>query len=130
MKILTNFIKCILKKTGTFTVNGKSYSGNNMVINSNGVSVDGYNLQTDIRNLNIEINGDIESIDNTVGNITVNGYVNKIDSTTGTINASGNVNGNINTTTGNVKVGGTVNGKVTTVTGNVKCEKINRFDFR
>lgn len=106
------------KSRGTVTVNGKTYSGNNVSINNGDIYIDGNSVgATQETVINITVNGDIDSLENTCGEVNARN-VGKIKTTSGDINC-GDVNGNINTVSGDVRCRA-VMGDVETISGDIK----------
>lgn len=91
---------------GSLNIDGKTFSGSNICINGNKVIVDGVEQEGElVGDINITVNGDVESIENT------NGFVKAL-----------NV-GKVKTTNGDVTCD-SVSGNVSTTNGEVRCKKI------
>ena len=90
---------------GTVSINGKTYTGNNVTITGDSVYIDGKlhdDSNDDSKTINVVVNGDLDSIEvETCNRITVNGDSKFINSKNGNIHAS-NVFGNIETKNGNI----------------------------
>jgi len=102
-------------------INGKTYSGNNVVMNNGTIIIDGVQVDGDFSgSAPIQMSGDIESL-STDGSATVNGNVD------GNVNAGGSVKcGNVS---GSANAGGSVKcGDIkgsAMAGGSVKCSNHN-----
>lgn len=105
--------------SGTITINGKTYSGNNVIVNNGNVIVDGNNVSVgDTHEINIKVTGNIDSLKvASCNSCVVNGSVGSLESTSGNVKV-GDVSGNVKTVSGNVYAN-QVNGSVHTVSGNI-----------
>lgn len=92
----------------TITINGNSYSGNNIVVKNGRVSVDGNDVTPDAKAINISVVGNVESI--------------KVD-ICDAVSVSGNVN-SISTRSGDIVVEGDVLGGIQTMSGDVDCNEV------
>lgn len=90
------------------TINGKTYIGNNIIVSNGKIMVDGKNVTSDDKVINITVNGNIDSL--------------KVD-TCNKLEIIGNVT-NVNTVSGDVDINGDVNGSIQTVSGDVKCNNV------
>lgn len=91
------------------TINGKTYIGNNIIVSNGKIMVDGKNVTSDDKVINITVNGNIDSL--------------KVD-TCNKLEIIGNVT-NVNTVSGDVDINGDVNGSIQTVSGDVKCNNVS-----
>ena len=93
------------------TINGKTYSGNNLTISNNRVYIDGKEQTEDSKTINITVTGDINSIKvDACNDFTVTGSVGSVQTMSGDVEC-GDVTGSISTMSGDVtckKVGGSV----------------------
>ena len=89
-------------------INGKTYVGNNIIVSNGKIMIDGKNITSDDKVINITVNGDIDSL--------------KVD-TCNKLELIGNVT-NINTVSGDVDINGDVSGSIQTVSGDVKCKNV------
>jgi cytoskeletal protein CcmA (bactofilin family) len=108
---------------GSIIVNGKNYgSGTNVRVANGKVYIDDkIQESSDDKNINIQINGDIESLNVDIcDKIIVQGNVDNVETTNGNVQVDGIVLGNVKTTNGSVKIGGSVQGEVSTVNGSIK----------
>jgi hypothetical protein len=108
-------------------INGKSYSGNNVVINNNQVIIDGKNVtdeHKDSKTINIVVNGNLNTLDVDVAEtVTVNGDAGSVEVVNGNINC-GNVKGGVKTVNGDVEAG-YVEGGISTVNGDVEADTVH-----
>lgn len=104
------------------TINGKTYVGNNITVNSNGqVIIDGKEAgQCDDRQIHIEVVGDVERVETSSGNVTVTGNCGKVKASSGNIKIGGNVSGDVDATSGSISVGGSVSGSCSVTSGVIK----------
>ena len=106
------------------SINGKTYSGDNITINNNQVIIDGKNVTPNESQITIVVNGNLNTLKvDVVENITVNGECGNVDVVNGDVNC-GNVKTGVKTVNGNIEAG-YVEGGITTVNGNVKAEVIH-----
>jgi hypothetical protein len=100
-------------------INGVSYSGNSVTILNNKVIIDGKSVESNDKIINIEVNGNIDSLDvDNCESIKVKGDVGKVKSTNGNVKIEGSVNGDVSTTNGNISCFD-VKGSVSTKNGNI-----------
>ena len=113
-----------LKGTNVITINGKSYTGNNITVVNDEVYID--DVKQDViesKIINIIINGDVDNVSTVSGDIVIKGNArNTVTSTSGDIEICGNVEGSVNTVSGDVAAK-TISGGVSSVSGNInhKC---------
>lgn len=120
--------------SASVTINGISYSGNNISMSNGNVIVDGKIIESDdkqifikvegnIQSLNIpsckklEVNGDVGSLVTVSGEVKCQNVGGSIKTTSGDVNCL-TVAGDVNTTSGDVS-GTTFIGNVKTVTGDI-----------
>lgn len=119
------------------SINGKTYFGSSISIKRNKIVIDGKVIEDDDqKQINITINGDIQTLDvdscekiNITGNVDqlrtisgdvrVNGVSNSVSTTSGDVGVEGNVGGSVTTVSGDVDVEGNINGSVKTVSGDI-----------
>lgn len=109
---------------GNVTIDGVSYSGNNITINGNGeVLVDGVFQETiESKNITVYVNsrscGDITT---SSGNIKIESgcVVGDIKTVSGDVTCHSNVDGIVSTVSGDVTTFGNIHGNVKTVSGNI-----------
>ena len=118
MNIFNTIINGI--KGNKVTINGKTYSGNNIQISNNKVFIDGKEVDCADRELNISITGDVDTVKTTSGDVNVTGSVKSVSTTSGDIEIGGNVSGNVSSISGDVSASGGIQGNVSTVSGDVR----------
>jgi len=102
------------------TINGNTYSGNNVVVSNGKVVIDGKDFTPDSKNINISIEGDIDKLNvDSYDKISINGNVGNIKTQSGDVDISGEVSGDIQTMSGDVDCGN-VGGSISTMSGDVK----------
>ena len=123
----------------TITINGVTYSGNNLVINGNKIMIDGLDFSPEAKIITINIEGDINMLQADVcqeihvvkGNVgtlrTTSGDVYCTTVTENVVTTSGDVecddiHGDVHTTSGDVTVG-LISGSVSTVSGDIRYKK-------
>ncbi len=101
-----------LKPMTTVTINGKTYSGKNITVTSDGnVIVDGSRHGSVAGPVNVVVHGACESVSTVSGDIQVNGDVNggDVSTTNGDITVNGNVSANkVKTTNGDIVAKGQI----------------------
>ena len=103
-------------------INNKSYSGRSIQISGNKIIIDGVDVTPDAKNINIEVNGNIDDlVADCCSTIKFKGTVGKIKTTSGDV-MCGNVIGGITTVSGDVDCG-SIGGSVDTVSGDIKYKK-------
>ena len=122
-------------------INQTSYSGISVLIKNGKVFIDGNEVTSDGKQINIKVEGDIDSINvdccekievsgsvknlsATSGDVICGDITNDVKTTSGDIECK-NVNGNINTTSGDVKGFGDVSGSIQTLSGDVNCGNVS-----
>jgi len=118
MSFITTIIKGISGKS-TVTVNGKTYTGNNIQVTDNEVIIDGKKTGIADRKVVINITGNVESITTGSGNVSVTGDAVDIKTASGNVKVDLSVNGDISTVSGDIDVGSGVSGDIQTTTGDV-----------
>lgn len=104
-------------------VNGKSYTGNNICVNGNKIIIDGEELKTDSKTINISINGNTDKISvDQCDKITVTGHVNDLKTMSGDVEITGDVKGSVKTMSGDVYCGD-IAGSITTISGDIRYKK-------
>lgn len=108
-------------RSGTVTVNGKTFTGKSVSIDAGGVViVDGVQQGGGalVGPVTVTVQGDAERVETAAGDITVHGSAGSIHSAAGDVTA-GPVGGNIQTMSGDVDCG-PVQGNVSTMSGDIK----------
>lgn len=101
-------------------INGRSFSGSNISIIGGKVIVDGKEVDglQDEKEINIVVNGDIETLQSGNGNVSVTGSAGSVQTVNGGVEITGNVTGSIKTVNGDIRCG-EVHGSVNSVNGNI-----------
>lgn len=107
-------------------INGKTISGKNISVSGNKVIVDGKEVSDleEQKVINIEVTGDIQTLQSGNGSVSVKGDVGSIETVNGDIEIEGDVKLNIKTVNGDVSCGA-VGGSVSSVNGSIKTRKEN-----
>ena len=105
-------------RSGSISINGKAYKGNNVQISNGKVVIDGIE-QSQVLEHKITVNvvGDVESIDAGSGDVVVSGNVGSLRTGSGDVKC-GSVSGNVQTGSGDVDCG-KVAGSVRTGSGDI-----------
>lgn len=116
LKSFINLIKCNGKEIGK-NVKQISFGNNNQTI-----IMDSQSYVLEGKEINIEITGNVESLDSGSGNVTVYGSVgNKLRTGSGDVTINESVTGDITTGSGDVNIGKELQGNVKTGSGDLKC---------
>jgi hypothetical protein len=110
----------------SITINGVTYSGNNISIKNNRVFIDGVEAKSDAncKEINIQVSGNINELKvDSCNKISVTGSVASIETTSGDV-VCGPVTGSITTVSGDVECEGNIGGNVGTTSGDVKAKSI------
>lgn len=100
-------------------INGNVYEGNSVVIKNGKIIVDGKNVTPDSKEINIVVNGNIETLDvDACSKIDVTGDIGKIKTMSGDVKCN-NVKGDISTMSGDVSCKGNIVGNVKTQSGDI-----------
>jgi hypothetical protein len=101
-------------------INGRIFSGKSVVVKNNKVFIDGKSVETDEKEINIEVTGNIENLTvDYCNDVKVTGDVSKVKTMSGDVTIGGEVKGNVETMSGDVRCGN-ITGKVKTVSGDIK----------
>lgn len=110
-------------QSGTCTINGKTYKGNNISIIDGVIYIDGKIADKSNASLNttiiVKITGNVDSISTESGDVEVTGHAGKISTGSGDV-STGNCAGAISTGSGDVDINGQVYGSVKTVSGDIR----------
>lgn len=108
-----------INNMANITINGKNYSGNNVVVINGEVIIDGNEVTPDSKEISIQISGDINDLKvDSCRHLFMVGNVKNIKTVSGDVNVTGNVSGNISTTSGDVNCNN-VDGEISTISGDV-----------
>jgi acetyl/propionyl-CoA carboxylase alpha subunit len=100
-------------------INGKSYTGNSVSIKNNKITIDGSVIETEEKNIKIEIQGDIEELKvDECDSVKVTGSVKNLTTMSGDVTVKGDVSGNVKTMSGDVECG-KVGGNISTMSGDI-----------
>ena len=114
-------------QSGTCTINGKTYKGNNISIIDGVVYVDGKVADESLASPNttiiVKITGDVDSVSTGSGDVQVTGHANKISTGSGDISVGGACTGNVSTGSGDIDINGHVYGSVKTGSGDINYNK-------
>lgn len=110
-------------QSGTCTINGKTYKGNNISIIDGVIYIDGKIADKSNASLNttiiVKITGNVDSISTESGDVEVTGHAGKISTGSGDV-STGNCAGAISTGSGDVDINGQVYGSVKTGSGDIR----------
>ena len=110
-------------QSGTCTINGKTYKGNNISIIDGVIYIDGKIADKSNASLNttiiVKITGNVDSISTESGDVEVTGHAGKISTGSGDV-STGNCAGAISTGSGDVEINGQVYGSVKTGSGDIR----------
>lgn len=104
-------------------INNKVYKGQSVTILNNKIMIAGNDVTPDSKDVNIVIEGNIESIKaDTCNTISVTGSVGSISTMSGDVEIDGNISGSISTMSGDVDCNN-VGGNISTMSGDIKYKK-------
>lgn len=104
-------------------INNKVYKGQSITISGNKVIIDGNDVTPESKDINIIVEGNIESIKaDTCNTISVTGSIGSISTMSGYVEIGGNVSGSISTMSGDVDCNN-VGGNISTMSGDIKYKK-------
>ena len=110
-------------QSGTCTINGKTYKGNNISIIDGVIYIDGKIVDKSNASINttiiVKITGNVDSISTDSGDVEVTGHAGKISTGSGDV-STGNCAGAISTGSGDVDINGQVYGSVKTGSGDIR----------
>jgi len=118
--MMNKFLNLFARKTSDISVNGNVIRGRSVVINDNGVFVDGKQFQGLSPNIEVVVNGDCDKVSSASGDVTVEGNVGELSTASGDV-ACGDVTGDISTASGDVK-GRVIKGNVKTLSGDIRTK--------
>lgn len=116
-----NIFNLMRRKSGSITINGRTFTGDSFTISADGdVIVDGVSQggKALVGPITVNVTGDVEHVSNTSGNINISGDSNITMTTSGDINVKGDVKGNASTTSGDIDCR-EVHGGASTVSGDI-----------
>lgn len=105
------------------TINGNTYSGNNIIVAKGRVIIDGVSMTPNEKTINISVDGNIETLQvDACNQVTINGSCAPVRSGSGDIEC-GNVEGPLTTGSGDIECGN-VHGSVNSGSGDIKAHLI------
>lgn len=108
----------------TITINGNTYSGNNITVVNGKVIIDGVDFTPDSKEINISVAGDIAELRvDSCNKLNVQGNAGNINTKSGDVEIGGDVSGNVQSMSGDVDVSGSIGGSVSTMSGDIKYRK-------
>ena len=103
------------------SVKNSSIEGNSVSIINNKIFVDGKEIETEEKVINIIVEGNLDKLEvDCCNSIKVNGVTKDIEVSNGNITISGDVKGNVNNVNGNI-IAKTINGNCKTTNGDIFC---------
>lgn len=104
-------------------INNKVYKGQSITIAGNKIIIDGNEVTPEELQIQIVVDGNIESIKADACNtISVSGSVGSISTMSGDVEIDGNISGSISTMSGDVDCNN-VGGNISTMSGDIKYKK-------
>ena len=98
-----------------------SIEGNNVSIINNKIFVDGKEIETEEKVINIIVEGNLDKLEvDCCNSIKVNGVTKDVEVSNGSITISGDVKGNVNNVNGNI-IAKVINGNCKTTNGDILC---------
>ena len=95
--------------------------GNNVSIINNKIFVDGKEIETEEKVINIIVEGNLDKLEvDCCNSIKVNGVTKDVEVSNGNIAISGDVKGNVNNINGNI-IAKVINGNCKTINGDILC---------
>ena len=95
--------------------------GNNVSIINNKIFVDGKEIGTEEKEINIIVEGNLDKLEvDCCNSIKVNGVTKDVEVSNGNITISGDVKGNVNNINGNI-IAKAINGNCKTINGDILC---------
>ena len=106
------------KGKGRVVIDGREFSSGHVTIEASGsVIVDGVDQGSLVGPVNVELFGDVQTLETVSGDVDVSGSVGSISTQSGDVEC-GDVTGNVSTMSGDVTCGG-IGGNVSTMSGDV-----------
>ncbi len=106
------------------TVNGETFDGQNIIIRNGRVIVDGKDVTPEVREINIVINGNIDTlVADACQKISVTGDVGNLKTVSGNVDIKGSALGPVTTTSGDI-ICGEVKNSISSVSGNIDCDDV------
>lgn len=117
--------KIRISKIKMIKINGNVVSsvistGSNISIIGNKVFIDGQEHDVEAKTINIEVTGNVNSLDVDVAQkVNVSGNAGSVQTVSGSVEVGGDVDGSVSTVSGSVRAG-KIGGNVSTVSGSVR----------
>ena len=110
---------------GTVIIGGNiknsSIEGNSVSIINNKIFVDGKEIETEEKVINIIVEGNLDKLEvDCCNSIKVNGVTKDVEVSNGNITINGDVKGNVNNINGNI-IAKAINGNCKTINGDILC---------
>ena len=110
---------------GTVIIGGNiknsSIEGNSVSIINNKIFVDGKEIETEEKVINIIVEGNLDKLEvDCCNSIKVNGVTKDVEVSNGNISINGDVKGNVNNINGNI-IAKVINGNCKTINGDILC---------
>lgn len=110
---------------GTVIIGGNiknsSIEGNSISIINNKIFVDGKEIETEEKVINIIVEGNLDKLEvDCCNSIKVNGVTKDVEVSNGNITINGDVKGNVNNINGNI-IAKAINGNCKTINGDILC---------
>lgn len=116
--INTKPIRMLMKSISKINIDGRDFSGRNVVINNDEVWIDGVKQEGTLTGpVSVTVHGDVELIDGPVAQVEVAGTCGFVKTMSGDVRC-GNVAGDVGTMSGDVTCG-KVGGNVKTMSGDI-----------
>ncbi|WXZ78743.1 hypothetical protein KSU13_06735 [Fusobacterium nucleatum] len=98
-----------------------SIEGNSISIINNKIFVDGKEIETEEKVINIIVEGNLDKLEvDCCNSIKVNGVTKDVEVSNGNISINGDVKGNVNNINGNI-IAKAINGNCKTINGDILC---------
>jgi hypothetical protein len=102
------------------TINGQTYSGNNVSIVNGNVVIDGVKQeQLLIGPVTVTVHGSVDKVETGSGDVTVLDVVGSVETMSGDVSCTGDIGGYVTTMSGDVTAGGHIGGDVETMSGDI-----------
>ena len=102
-------------------IKNSSIKGNSISIINNKIFVDGKEIETEEKVINIIVEGNLDKLEvDCCNSIKVNGVTKDVEVSNGNISINGDVKGNVNNINGNI-IAKAINGNCKTINGDILC---------
>ena len=102
-------------------IKNSSIKGNSISIINNKIFVDGKEIETEEKVINIIVEGNLDKLEvDCCNSIKVNGVTKDVEVSNGNITINGDVKGNVNNINGNI-IAKAINGNCKTINGDILC---------